>query len=110
LSTQTYDAYWRAYLLGHASRTTRIVHYAGLFFAPLTGLAVAWATHWWAFFVIAPTFYLAAFLTHPLIEHNSNKPFADRPLWSAISLLRMLALDMAGRLGPQLRRAQEGQV
>jgi len=38
------------------------------------------------------------------MEHNSNKPFAERPLWSAIALLRMLALDLTGRLGGQIAR------
>ena len=44
--------------------------------------------------------------TRPLLEHNSNKPFADRPLWGAIALLRRLALDLSFRVDRQLLRAR----
>jgi hypothetical protein len=101
---QTFDEYWLAYLAGHARRSTRLLHYLGLFFAPLAGLAASIFVVWWAFFVVAPIFYVIAYFTHPLLEHNSNKPFADRPLWSAIALLRMLALDLTGQLGRQIAR------
>lgn len=101
---QNFDEYWRAYLAGHMQRSTRIFHYIGLFFAPLAGLAASLLLVWWAFFVVAPFFYVVAFLTHPYIEHNSNKPFADRPLWSAIAFLRMLMLDLTGQLSHELQR------
>ena len=100
-----FDEYWLAYLAGHSKPATRALHYVGLFFAPIIGLAGSVFYAWWALFIIAPFFYAVAFLTHPLMEHNSNKPFAERPLWSAIALLRMLAIDMTGRLGQQIRRA-----
>ena len=81
------------------------MHYIGLFFAPLAGIAgvvaaclVGVPDH------IIPVFYVAALLTHPLLEHNSNKPFADRPLWSAMALLRTLALDLTGGLHRQIRK------
>jgi hypothetical protein len=104
LNPQTFDEYWLGYLAGHAKPATRFVHYLGLFFAPLAGIAASLLFAWWAFLVIIPVFYVAAFLTHPLLEHNSNKPFADRPLWSAIALLRMLALDLTGGLDRHIRR------
>lgn len=102
---KTFDEYWLGYLAGHAHLSTRAMHYLGLFVAPLAGLALSILYAWWAFLVVAPLFYVAALLTHPLVEHNSNKPFAERPVWSALALLRMLALDLTGRLGSHLRRA-----
>jgi hypothetical protein len=101
---QTFDEYWLGYLEGHSKPATRFVHYIGLFFAPLAGIAASFLLVWWAFLIIIPVCYVAALLTHPLLEHNSNKPFADRPLWSAIALLRMLALDLTGGLHRQIRR------
>ena len=102
---QTFDEYWLGYLEGHSKPATRFVHYIGLFFAPLA--AASFLLAWWAFLIIIPVCYIAALLTHPLLEHNSNKPFADRPLWSAIALLRMLALDLTGGLQRQIRRLDE---
>ena len=105
MKAMSFDEYWLAYLAGHSKPMTRALHYIGLFFAPIIGLVGSIFFVWWAFFVVAPAFYAIAFFTHPLMEHNSNKPFADRPLWSAIALLRMLALDITGRLDFQMRRA-----
>ena len=104
MDPKTFDEYWLCYLAGHSRPSTRLVHYLGLFFAPIAGIAASFLVVWWAFLIIIPVFYLAALLTHPFLEHNSNKPFADRPLWSAIALLRMLALDLTGGLGRQLQR------
>jgi hypothetical protein len=109
MTVQTFDEYWLAYLAGHSKPTTRFLHYVGLFAAPLLGLAGSFFVTWWAFFVVAPLFYVIAYFTHPYLEHNSNKPFADRPLWSAIAFLRMLWLDLTGRLGKQIDRANAAQ-
>lgn len=106
MKIETFDEYWLAYLAGHAKPMTRFVHYIGLFFAPLAGLAASLFWVWWAFFVIAPILYIAARVTHPLLEHNSNEPFAERPVWSAMAFLRMLALDATGQLGAQLKRTR----
>ena len=110
MNPQTFDEYWLGYLAGHSKPTTRLVHYIGLFFAPLAGIAASLLFAWWAFLIIIPVFYVAALLTHPLLEHNSNKPFADRPLWSAMALLRMLALDLTGGLHRQIRRLDPTQA
>jgi hypothetical protein len=107
MRSRTFDEYWLAYLSGHSRLSTRLVHYVGLFFAPLAGILASVVFAWWAFFIVAPVFYIAAYLTHPLIEHNTNKPFAERPVWSAIAFLRMLMLDLTGRLGTQIRRLDQ---
>ena len=104
---QTFDEYWLGCLEGHSKPATRFVHYIGLFFAPLAGIAASFLLAWWAFLIVIPVCYIAALLTHPLLEHNSNKPFADRPLWSAIALLRMLALDLTGGLHRQISRLDD---
>ena len=35
----SFDEYWLAYLEGHSKPMTRVLHYIGLFFAPIIGLA-----------------------------------------------------------------------
>ena len=52
-----------------------------------------------------PVVYLAARETHPLLEANSNKQFAGRPLWSAIAFGKMLLLDLGGQMGGEIKRA-----
>ena len=42
--------------------------------------------------------------THPLLESNSNEPFASRAWWSVISLFRMLWLDLTGQISRHLAR------
>ena len=91
---QTFDDYWRGYLIGHARLPTRLVHYFGLIFGPLAGIVASFTVVWWAFFVVYPACYLIALVTHPLLEHNTNEPFARRPWWSVLALFRMLWLDL----------------
>jgi hypothetical protein len=81
-----------------------MVHYLGLFFGPLIGIAASIFYAWWAFLIVVPVLYVAALITHPLVEGNSNKPFANRPLWSVISFFRMMLLDFSGNLGKELAR------
>ena len=51
---QTFDEYWLGYLGGHSKPATRFVHYIGLFFAPLAGIAASFLLAWWAFLIIIP--------------------------------------------------------
>ena len=104
METQTYDEYWLGYLAGHSKLSTRVYHYFGLFFGQVMGIAASITFVWWAFFVIGPTSYLIALVSHEHIEGNSNKPFAARPVWSTVSFFRMLALDMTGNLHKQMAR------
>jgi hypothetical protein len=101
VTDRTFDEYWRNYLAGHARLSTRLVHYFGLIFGPLIGIALSLTVVWWAFFAVYPVCYGAAFLTHPFLEDNTNRGFAARPLWSVFALFRMLWLDATGQLSKQ---------
>ena len=100
----TFDGYWLGYLAGHANPLTRVLHYFGLFFGQLLGLYLSFAFAWWAALIVCPLSYYVAYLSHEMVEGNSNKPYATRPLWSVVSFFRMLALDLTGQLRGQTAR------
>src|ERR1700687_2007509 len=100
----TFDDYWVGYLAGHARPATRVLHYFGLFFGQLLDLYASFAFAWWSALIICPLSYFVAYLSHELIEGNSNKPYATWPLWSVVSFFRMLALDLMGQLHRQTAR------
>jgi hypothetical protein len=100
----TFDDYWLGYLAGHARPLTRVLHYFGLFFGQLLGLYLSFAFAWWAALIVCPLSYHVAYLSHEMVEGNSNKPYATRPLRSVVSFFRMLSLDLTGQLGSQTAR------
>ena len=104
MEKKTFDEYWLGYLAGHARPVTRHLHYFGLFFGQLLGLAASVFAAWWAALIICPLSYYIAFLSHEHVEGNSNKPYATRPVWSVVSFFRMLWLDFTGQLPRQIAR------
>jgi hypothetical protein len=100
----TYDDYWLSYLAGHARPLTRLLHYFGLFFGQLLGLLLSFYFAWWIALIICPLSYMIAYLSHELVEGNSNQPYATRPFWSVVGFFRMLVLDLTGRLSIQIAR------
>ncbi|WP_322414248.1 Mpo1-like protein [Mesorhizobium huakuii] len=46
MNPQTFDEYWLGYLAGHSKPSTRFIHYIGLFFAPLAGIAASFLVVW----------------------------------------------------------------
>ena len=104
MNSTTYDEYWLGYLAGHARAVTRVFHYYGLFFGQVLGLYASYKYAWWAALVICPFSYYVAYLSHEWIEGNSNKPYATRALWSAISFFRMMGLELTGQIHRQIVR------
>jgi len=100
----TYGEFWPRYLAAHGDRRTRAVHYVGTGGA-LAALAVAALGGDWRWLAAAPMFgYAMAWFGHVAFERNRPETFGH-PLWSLASDFRMLGLFLAGRLGPELRRA-----
>lgn len=100
----TYAEFWPFYLREHSKPTTRAFHYFG------TGLGLACVVYglatlnfWWLLGL--PFFgYFFAWVSHFRVERNRPATFTY-PVWSLISDFRMFFLFVAGRLGPELRRA-----
>ncbi|WP_425405642.1 Mpo1-like protein [Hwanghaeella sp.] len=99
-----YRDFWPYYLREHARPATRSIHFIGtacglalLAAAGLTGNA-------WLILPAVVSGYAFAWLAHLLVEKNRPATFTY-PVWSLISDFRMFFLWLAGRLGPELRKA-----
>lgn len=101
---RTFGEFWPFYLQEHSDRRTRGCHYVGSLIA-LGFLAAAIVRGDPLYLAGMPlSGYFFAWLSHALIEHNRPATFTY-PLWSLLADYRMLFLFLAGRLGPELRRA-----
>ena len=100
----SYAEFWRRYLLAHADRRTRLLHYAGTI-CGVAALVVALLARDWRWLAAAPIAgYALAWLGHAAFEHN-RPPTFGHPAWSLVSDFRMLGLVATGRLAAELRRA-----
>ncbi len=81
-----------------------MLHYAGTTCALVAVAAAIAVSPWW---LVAVPFlgYGPAWIGHFVIEHNKPATFGY-PVWSLLSDYRMFGLAIAGRLRPELDRAQ----
>ena len=101
---KTFQEFWPFYLQEHSNPTTRGFHYVGSTIA-LAFLAAAIVTlDPWYLLGMPLSGYFFAWVSHAFVEHNKPATFTY-PLWSLIADYRMFFLFLAGRLGPELRRA-----
>ncbi len=103
-SYATYKEYWDVYLKAHSKLGTRACHYVATCVGLGFGLFGLVTLNWLAILVGVAGGYAIAFSSHFLIEHN--RPLAHRPVWGAVSDLRMFGLALTGRLRPQLHSAE----
>ncbi|MGC9154326.1 MAG: Mpo1-like protein [Ferrimicrobium sp.] len=96
------DEFWLTYLRAHSRRATRMLHYFG---SALAIVVLARARRPRELFAVPIAGYVPAWFAHFFIEHNRPETFAH-PFASLLADYRMLALAMAGRLGPHLARAR----
>lgn len=107
MSDNTFDEFWLNYLRAHSRRLTRLIHYAG-FSTILAGVAAAfWADSWWLALAGLIAGYTIAGSAHYAVQGNRPVLFegAQASLWSIACALRMYALWLTCRLGPELVRA-----
>lgn len=101
---RTFAEFWPFYLREHSLAKTRAFHYVGstLALACLV-LAIVQANPWWLL-GMPLSGYFFAWVSHFGIERNRPATFTY-PLWSLAADYKMYFLFLAGRLGPELRRA-----
>ena len=97
-----YPSYWVAYLEAHSLPATRFFHFlaTGLGFVWLFA-AIALRNPWIVLGAFA-TGYPIAIASHYVIQ--KNKPLVGRPLWGAVSDLRMCWLALTGGLAAEYAR------
>jgi hypothetical protein len=100
-----FEEFWPYYLSQHLNPVNRALHFVGTTFVLLGVLAALAVSPWW---ILASPFagYSFAWVGHFYFEKNRPATFTY-PLWSLLADFRMYALLWRGRLGPEIRRAQE---
>ncbi len=101
----SYAEFWPFYLAEHSKPATRAFHYIGtsMIFVVI-GIAARTGT-WWSLVFTLAALYAFAWFSHFFIEHNKPATFTY-PVWSLLSDLRMSAMALTGRLGPELEKYQ----
>lgn len=97
-----YNHYWRCYLEAHSKPATRAFHYLATALGAGFGVAALVLRNPWLVLGAFAVGYPIAIASHFLIQ--KNQPLIGRPIWGAISDLRMCWLSLTGKLGAEYAR------
>ena len=97
-----YGDYWDAYLKAHSKGGTRAAHYAATCVGLGFGLSGLFTLNWSLLAMGIAGGYAIAIGSHHYIERNRS--VVHRPVWGAVSELRMFVLAISGRLRAELDR------
>ncbi len=97
-----YGDYWDAYLKAHSKSGTRAAHYAATCLGLGFGLSGLFTLNASLMAIGIVGGYAIAIGSHRYIEHNRS--LVHRPVWGAVSGLRMFALALSRRLPEELNR------
>jgi len=101
---KSFGEFWPFYVREHSRPATRVLHAAGTITGTALFFALAATGRWlWLPLAFVPG-YAAAWVGHFFVEHNRPATF-KHPLWSLMGDYKMVALMLAGRMGPEVERA-----
>jgi hypothetical protein len=100
----SFDAYWLNYLSRRSKLTTRLLHYFGLVFGQVLGVALAMWFQSWGYLLICPLAYGAAQLSRETIWGAKKNPYITKAIFNIMSFFRMMILDVTGQLRPEIER------
>lgn len=100
----SYVDFWPYYLKEHSRPATRAIHFMGTAAAILCLLAGAMTGQAWYFLAALAGGYGPAWIAHFFVEKNRPATFTY-PLWSLVSVFRMVWCWISGKLARELEKA-----
>jgi len=94
---QTYDEFYRFYLLEHQNKTCRTLHFIGTFLVFIMAFAAIFSGRSYLWILVPVMGYGFAWVGHYFFEKNQPATF-KYPLWSLISDFKMFFQLLIGRI------------
>lgn len=104
---RNFTEFWPHYVLAHRQPLTRAFHVFGTILGWILLACALILRKPWLVVAALVASYAMAWISHFFVEHNRPATFGH-PLWSFLADQRMLALALAGKMGEEIRRCEEG--
>jgi hypothetical protein len=102
----SFDAHWVKYLARRSRITTRLWHYFGLLFGQVAGIGLALWFQSWPYLFICLVSYIIVKASRETPSGSTSAPYFTKAIFNTMCFFRMLALEAAGQLGPEVKRAK----